>query len=112
MTAAADKKRIIRQLNDALRTTFRGGSLVITAGVKALPHKVQVKALIALQRFDRFTEDNDPHGEHDFGNFQEEGHTFFFKIDYYNPTMDGGSEDPGDPDKTIRVLTFMLAADY
>jgi hypothetical protein len=33
-------------------------------------------------------EDNDPHGEHDFGAFEHEGQRIFWKIDYYAPDMD------------------------
>lgn len=56
--------------------------------------------------------ENDPRGEHDFLSFQHCNRTFFWKCDYYNADMDGGSEDPADPDKTIRVGTLMLAEDY
>ena len=59
-----------------------------------------------------FTTDNDPHREHDFGSFEIEGETYFFKIDYYALDMDGGSEDPADPEKTTRVLTIMRADEY
>ena len=59
-----------------------------------------------------FTKDNDPHGEHDFGSFEIEGETYFFKLDYYALDMDGGSEDPADPEKTTRVLTIMRADEY
>ena len=59
-----------------------------------------------------FTEDNDPHGEHDFGSFELAGRKFFWKIDYYDANMEFGSEDPADPAKTTRVLTIMLAEEY
>jgi hypothetical protein len=65
-----------------------------------------------VRTFDRFDRDNDPHGEHDFGNFDIADQRFFFKVDYYNLEMDGGSEDPADPAKTTRVLTVMKAEEY
>ena len=62
--------------------------------------------------FSEFTADNDPHEEHDFGNFELAGRKFFFKIDYFDAKMEFGSEDPADPTKTTRVLTIMLAEEY
>ena len=59
-----------------------------------------------------FTEDNDPHKEHDFGAFEHEEQRFFWKIDYYDRDMIFGSEDPADPKATTRVLTIMLAEEY
>ena len=56
--------------------------------------------------------DNDPNGEHDFGNFELAGQKFFWKIDYYDTTMEFGSEDPADSAKTTRVLTIMLTSEY
>src|SRR6266851_7973859 len=38
--------------------------------------------------FSEFTPDNDPHGEHDFGNFELAGREFFFKLDYYDLAME------------------------
>ena len=65
-----------------------------------------------MRRYDRFDRDNDPRGEHDFGNFEIAGERYFFKVDYYNLQMDGGSENPTDPAKTKRVLTIMRADEY
>jgi len=68
--------------------------------------------LACVRSFDRFDGDNDPHGEHDFGASEIDRDRFFSKIDYYDPSMDGGSEDPSDPDQTTRVLTITLASEY
>ena len=106
---AADR---IRLLNDNFRSTFIGGRLVMTAGVNALPIDTKARVLLAVQSFANFTTDNDPHREHDFGSFEIEGETYFFKIDYYAPDLDGGSEDPADPEKTTRMLTIMRADEY
>ena len=65
-----------------------------------------------LATFDDFCQANDPHGEHDFGSFEAEGHTIFFKIEYYDRAMSFGSPDPSDPSVTTRVITIMLAEEY
>ena len=65
-----------------------------------------------VRTFAAFSRENDPHGEHDFGSFELEGRKIFWKIEYYNPALDGGSEDPADSGKTTRVLTIMLAEEY
>ncbi len=102
----------IRVLNDNFRSTFVGGQVVMTPGVDALPIDTKARVLSAVRSFTNFTKDNDPHGEHDFGSFDIAGVTYFFKLDYYGPDMEGGSEDPADPAKTTRVLTIMRADEY
>jgi hypothetical protein len=102
----------IRDLNDAFRRTFSGGTVVMTAGVDALPSDVKAMVIRRVATFSEFTVDNDPHGEHDFGNFTLAGRKFFWKIDYFDANMEFGSEDPADPTKTTRVLTIMLAEEY
>lgn len=77
----------IRELNDAFRRTFAGGKVTMTAGVDALPDMVKAAALQKAAQFDEFNEDNDPHGEHDFGSFDLCGRKFFWKIELY--------EEPG-----------------
>ena len=59
----------VQELNDALRTTFTGGRVVMTSSVSTLPSNVQETAIQMVIAFDDFTHDNDPHGEHDFGSF-------------------------------------------
>ena len=65
-----------------------------------------------VQAYDAFTEDNDPHKEHDFGRFDLAGEVCYWKIDLYDPSLEAGSSDPTDLSKTHRVLTIMLASDY
>jgi hypothetical protein len=110
--AALSKTDRIRLLNDNFRTTLVGGRMFMTVGVNALPVDTKARVLLAVQSFDNFTADNDPHREHDFGSFEIEDETYFFKVDYYALDMDGGSEDPADPEKTTRVLTVMRADEY
>ncbi len=110
-TSARDGQRIL-DLNDALRKTFVGGTVVVTAGVDALSADLKARVLGAVREFNEFSSDNDPHREHDFGAFELSGERFFWKIDYYNRGMDGGSENPADPEVTTRVLTIMLASEY
>jgi len=107
-----DKLALIRQLNDALRTTFKGGTVLMTGSVAALPDMVRAAALMEMAQFSAFDESNDPYGEHDFGRFELCNRTFLFQIAYYGRTYDEGSEDPADANKTRRVLTLMLAEDY
>jgi uncharacterized protein DUF3768 len=102
----------IRYLNDQFRRTFTGGRVVVSAGVAALPNNVKANALAKVREFDGFNSDNDPHGEHDFAGFELNGEKFFWKIDYYDECLDGGSEDPADPQSTIRVLTIILEHEY
>src|SRR5437868_6675676 len=83
----------IRELNDTFRKTFAGGKMVMSASVAALPEMVKASALVKLAEFNDFTQENDPHGEHDFLSFEHCSLTFFWKCDYYNTEMDGGSED-------------------
>jgi hypothetical protein len=89
-----------------------GGKVVITAGVHALPDTAKAAALVRVAAFKEFTKENDPHGEHDFGSFDLYGDKFFWKIEYYDEQGEDASEDPADPEKTLRVLTLMLAHEY
>jgi hypothetical protein len=102
----------IAHLNDAFRRSFSGGKVMMTSGVDALPAMVKAAVLQKVATFEEFSEDNDPHGEHDFGSFELLGRKFFWKIDCYDRELRYGSEDPSDPEKTTRVLTVMLSDEY
>ncbi len=109
-----NKERIsrIRDLNDALRRTFLGGRVMITSGVADLPHDVKATALRLVASFNKFTDENDPHAEHDFGSFVLADCTFLWKIDYYDERCEFGSKDPADSERTTRMLTLMLSSEY
>lgn len=107
-----EKTERIRRLNDRFRRTGTGGEIFITPGIQELGEEAMQAIAREVIQFDRFSEDNDPHGEHDFGVFDHDGQRVFWKIDYYAPDMVLGSEDPSEPEETRRVLTIMLAAEY
>jgi hypothetical protein len=102
----------IRDLNDAFRRSFTGGKVMMTAGIAAMTDAMRAEVFDRVRTFEGFNADNDPHGEHDFGNFEIGGRKLFWKIDHYDAAMEFGSEDPSDPSKTTRVLTIMLASEY
>jgi len=112
MTQTNNTQRIA-ELNDLCRKAMGvGGRLIQTAGVNALPAATQSKIREKVETFDAFDAGNDPYGEHDFGTVYHHGAKLFWKIDYYDPTMQYRSDDPADPSKTVRVLTIMLASEY
>ena len=108
-----EKTERIARLNDLFRKGIGvGGKMVQTSGIAALPPEEQSAIREKVERFNAFTEDNDPHSERDFGAFEHNGERIFWKIDYYDLTLSMGSEDPSDPKQTVRVLTIMLASEY
>ena len=102
----------IQELNDAFRRSFFGGVVVVTAALESLPVDRRGLILANVRAFDHFTEDDDPHGEHDFGVINEGDIRCLWKIDYYDRDMELMSPDPADPSVTTRVLTVMLADEY
>ncbi len=109
-----DKAEKIAKLNDELRTTFdlNKGRVLLTRGIAGLSQDDQSGIIDLVKNFGKFTKDNDPYGEHDFGKVTHNGNDVFWKIDYYDPSLQYHTEDATDPNKTIRVLTVMLANEY
>ncbi|MBL8121313.1 DUF3768 domain-containing protein [Candidatus Saccharibacteria bacterium] len=96
----------IARVNDEFRRSGQG--IVVTRGVQILEDLVGL--IDEVRRFNEFTEDNDPYGEHDFGTVYWLGEKVFWKIDCYDKTLKHG-EDPLSS-KCRRVLTVMLASEY
>lgn len=114
MSPSIATRHRIRDLNDDFRQRGPGptGQWVVTRGVADLGPDFMLLATRAVREFNAFRPDNDPYGEHDFGSIDVDGHHLFWKIDYYDPTLSYGSEDPAVAALTARVLTVMLASEY
>ena len=85
----------IAALNDRFRRTFAGGKVVMTAGIAALAATAEREEIVRAVRTLRPSTLMDPYGEHDFGAIEVSGRRIFWKIDYYDAAMAGGSEHPG-----------------
>lgn len=98
--------KTVAGLNDKLRKSMK--NTVITQGVQVLDDVLGL--MIEIYKFNAFTTDNDPHEEHDFGSVTWKGTKVFWKIDYYDASM----QHMGDPtsSKCNRVMTVMLASEY
>ena len=106
----------ISESNDKFRAAVlteaqKNGRCVLTRGVHLLDPDVKMSILAKVKAFDKFTEDNDPHGEHDFGALEILGvGKVLWKIDYYaDKHMEAGTTDT---ENAYRLLTIMLADDY
>ena len=107
-----DRVTRIRALNDELRQHLIGGLAVMTPGVMALGGPAVDRIIKTLAVYDDFHQANDPHQKHDFGEFNFDGATIFFKIDYFDRALTSHSPDPADPSVTERVITIKLASEY
>jgi Protein of unknown function (DUF3768) len=106
------KTDCIRALNDKLRANLETGRSMITPGVAALGKEAVDRILKTIAIYDDFCHANDPYEEHDFGSFEADGQTVFFKIDYYDKSLAAHSPDATDLAVTERVITIMLAEEY
>ena len=77
----------------------------MTPGIAALGQEAVDRIVKTIAVFDDFCHANDPYEEHDFGSFEAEGHTIFFKVDYFDRNLKYLSPDPADPAVTVRVIT-------
>ena len=94
-----DRRAKIIELNDRLRTTFKGGRVQMTPGVYGLDDRLRGRALSVMASYSRFDADN----EHDCGVFIFAGFAFEWRIEYRGKDGTGISPDPSDPEQTFRV---------
>ena len=126
---ARERTARIARLNDLARSAMGVAcTAVATVGFRSLPDADQSCVRELIETFDAFDEDNDPHGERDFGTIyqlgdgrwtterprlrDDERERVFWKLDYYDRAMRFASEDAANPAVTRRVLTIMLADEY
>lgn len=125
MSPRLSRPERIARLNDQLRARIgipvflgeaepRLGTIMMTRGVMALDPGEIIDMWMKIRRFEDFSPDNDPYGEHDFGAITTKGGTrVFWKIDYFaDERCDAGCEYPADADRSFRVMTIMLAQEY
>ena len=101
-----DRQKII-ELNDQLRTTFKGGRVQMTPCVYDLEPRLRGRALYVLSRYNKF----DDESEHDCGTFIFGGYAFEWRIEYRSTTGAELSQDPANSDITFRVLTLYVVDD-
>jgi hypothetical protein len=129
LTTAREQTARIARLNDLARSAMGVAcTAVATVGFRSLPEADQSRVLELIETYDAFDEDNDPHGERDFGTIyqlgdgcwtterprvrDDERERVFWKLDCYDRDLRFGSEDAANPAITRRVLTIMLADEY
>lgn len=103
--------KTIAEKNDSLRKYLPGPlpsphQVMMTDEISALSEDKIQKVLMLVREFDDFTEANDPHSERDFGAFEFEGQTIFWKFDYTSADMKHFEENGR------RVLLIMSASEY
>jgi hypothetical protein len=126
---AREQTARIARLNDLARKAMGVAcTAVATVGFRSLPDADQSRVHEMIETYEAFDEDNDPHGERDFGTIyqlgdgqwtterprsrHDERERVFWKFDYYDRDLQFGSEDAANPAVTRRVLTIMLADEY
>lgn len=126
---ARERTAGIARFNDLARSAMGVACTVVaTVGFRSLPEADQSCVRELIETFDAFTEDNDPHGERDFGCVyqlgcgrwtterprlrEDERERVFWKLDYHDRDMQYASDDAANPAITRRVLTIMLSDEY
>ena len=116
-TSVHTRRETIARLNDRCRQGLDPTArIVVTAnclaelGASTRASRAVIQArLLAAVRHHQFAPEFAR--ERDRGEFQINGRTVLFRIDYYDAALEYGSEDPADAAQTTRVLTILLPED-
>lgn len=106
MPAIVDDRTQQAILNDLFRKSGKG--VMLTGGIQSIQDLPGL--LETIRGFNEFSGDNDPWKEHDFGRLVWNGDKVFWKIDYYDASMQYWA-DPLTKE-CHRVMTVMLAEEY
>ena len=109
----------VAALNDQLRANINSPApniVVMTQGILAMVDSNpiiavarQMELMFIVGNYANFSEDNNPHGERDFGDFEWRGVRCYWKIDLYeDPDVKTADGSPA----IKRVMTIMLASEY
>ncbi|MBV2149899.1 DUF3768 domain-containing protein [Sphingobium sp. AS12] len=113
-TNAIPRTEKIARLNDNARWHYDPTTRhVVTATCLATlaPDNTQLQLIWARAKLQKalreatFTKESP---ERDRAEIYVDGHRLHFKIDYYDPALEFGSEDPANASITVRVITIML----
>lgn len=101
----------IAEANDLFRSTLISAHrcrVILTQGVADSFRREEI--VTAVRGFKKFTFDNNPHGENDFGEVIVDGDKYFWKIDYYDENFEYGADPTEGP--VCRLMTIMRADEY
>jgi predicted ATPase len=97
---AVDRRARIIELNDQLRSSFKGGRVQMTRSVYDLDAQLRGRALAVSTRYNKFDADSD----YDAEVFIFAGYSFEWHIEYRNSDGEGVSADPSDPTKNVQGI--------
>jgi hypothetical protein len=98
----------VRALNDAFRSTFTGGRIILAPELRSLDYNTRRTLLSEIRAYDAF-EESDPHRDHEFGTVCAGGNRFNWLIIYYDETYERAAQNPADETTTRRVLSVSSA---
>jgi hypothetical protein len=94
------------ELNDRLRSSLdqRFGAVILSYAVASTGLAVQMSVREAVKTYSDFTPENDPNGEHDFGEFQVGDERYCWKIDCRESAKSSDAPNLGGRPRTLMIM--------